>query len=229
MDIQESISQLMELIDALSSTPNARSVVALSLSHFFRREYSSVYDAIDSFFQPSEPEKAEEERRAWEQKWMRLIVPYLPQPRQQKFWLFGIDVVPIPRPFARTLPDCTFVYQPNTVVKGNKPVTIGHQRRIGCGSWRWPSRNFGWPAPWQKRCRARGNGICLRRKARPLRRVVCSGTLGELFGRLGHLPSRPNPAVNPQAGPRGSFRCPGSAIRLSRKAKKPLNRPETAC
>lgn len=117
----------MELIDALSSTPNARSVVELSLSPFFRREYSSVYDAIDSFFQPGEPEKAEEERRAWEQKWVRLIAPYLPQPQQRPFWLFGIDVVPIPRPFARALPDCTFVYQPNTVVKGNKPVTIGHQ------------------------------------------------------------------------------------------------------
>jgi len=145
MDIRESISQLeqfrqelyeafdlrpdalMELIDASSSTPNARSLVELSLSPFFRREYSSVYDAIDSFFQPSEPEKAEEERRAWEQKWVRLIAPYLPQPQQRKFWLFGIDVVPIPRPFARTLPDRTFVYQPNTVVKGNKPVTIGHQ------------------------------------------------------------------------------------------------------
>jgi len=145
MTIQESISQLeqfrqelyeafdlrrdalMELIDALSSTPDARSVVELSLSSFFRREYSSVYDAIAHFFQPSEPKKADEEWRAWEKKWVRLVAPYLPEPQRRKFWLFGTDVVPIPRIFARTLPDCTYVYQPNTVVRGNKPVTIGHQ------------------------------------------------------------------------------------------------------
>lgn len=144
MNIQKSVSQLqqfrqamyeafdlrrdalVEIVDALSSTPDARSVVELSLSPFFRREYPSVYDAIAGLFQPSKPEKADEERREWEQKWMRLIASYLPQPQERKFWLFGIDVVPIPRPFSPTLPDRTFVYQPNTL-KGNKPVTIGHQ------------------------------------------------------------------------------------------------------
>jgi hypothetical protein len=143
MNIQENVSQLkqfrqelyeafdlrpdalMELIDALSSTPNARSVVELSLSPFFRREYSSVHDAIAHLFRPTEPEKTEEERRAFEQKWVRMIAPYLPEPQQRKFWLFGTDVVPIPRPFARTLADRTFVHQPNTL-RGNKPVTIGH-------------------------------------------------------------------------------------------------------
>ena len=143
MNIQENVSQLkqfrqelyeafdlrpdalMELIDALSSTPNARSVVELSLSPFFRREYSSVHDAIAHLFQPTEPEKTEEERRAFEQRWVRMIAPYLPEPQQREFWLFGTDVVPIPRPFARTLADRTFVHQPNTL-RGNKPVTIGH-------------------------------------------------------------------------------------------------------
>ncbi len=143
MDIQETVSQLkqfrqelyeafdlrrdalMDLIDALSSTPNARSVVELSLSPFFRREYSSVHDAIAHLFQPTEPEKTEEERRAFEQKWVRTIAPYLPEPQQREFWLFGTDVVPIPRSFARTLADRTFVHQPNTL-RGNKPVTIGH-------------------------------------------------------------------------------------------------------
>jgi len=143
MDIQESISQLkqfrqelyeafdlrrdalMELTDALSSTPNAQSVVELSLSPFFRRHYSSGSDAIACLFQPSELEKADAERRAFEQKWVRLIAPYLPEPQQRRFWLFGTDVVPIPRLFARTLADRTYVHQPNTVA-GNKPVTIGH-------------------------------------------------------------------------------------------------------
>jgi hypothetical protein len=143
MEIQKSISRLkqfrqelydsfdyradalMELIDALSSTTNARSVVELSLSLFFRREYSSVHDAIAHLFQLSESGKADEERRAWEQKWVQLIASYLPEPQKREFWLFGTDVVPIPRPFAPTLADRTFVYQPNTL-RGNKPVTIGH-------------------------------------------------------------------------------------------------------
>ena len=144
MDTQESIPQLkqfrqdlyegfdlrrdalMDLVDALSSTSNAQSVVELSLSPCFRRQYSSVHDAIACFFQPSEPEKSDEERRAWQQKWTSLIAGYLPRPQRRNFWLFGTDVVPIPRTFSPTLAERTFVYQPNTI-KGNKPIAIGHQ------------------------------------------------------------------------------------------------------
>lgn len=148
MDIQENISQLeqfrlelygsfdhradalMELIDASSSSSNARSVAELSLSPLFWREYSSVYDAIAQLFQPSKAERRNEERRAWEQRWVRLIGRYLPEPQRRRFWLFGTDVVSIPRLFAESLQDRTFVYRPNTVLKGNKPVTIGHQYSV---------------------------------------------------------------------------------------------------
>ena len=96
MDTQQTISQLqqfreelyqllterrnalVDLLDALSSSPNVRSVVELSLSPLFRREYSSVSDAIDQFFQASRPEKADEERRAWEKALARLLGRYLP-------------------------------------------------------------------------------------------------------------------------------------------------------
>jgi DDE superfamily endonuclease len=117
---------LMELLDALSSTPDARSVAELSLSPFFRRGYGSAYDAIAHLFQASDPETAEEERRAWEQKLLRLKVPYLSPPQQRKFWLLGTDAVSIARLFAPTLEDRGYVYQPN-VPRGNKPITIGHQ------------------------------------------------------------------------------------------------------
>jgi hypothetical protein len=144
MDIQEAICQLkqfrqelheacdhradalMELLDALSSTPPARSVAELSLSPFFRRGYGSAYDALAHLFQASEPETAEEERRAWEQMGLRLKVRYLPSPQQRKFWLLGTDAVSIARLFAHTLEDRGYVYQPN-VPRGNKPITIGHQ------------------------------------------------------------------------------------------------------
>ncbi len=81
---------------------------------------------IDSFFQASHPETEAAERQTWEKQLAQLIGGYLPPPQQRRFWLFGTDVVPISRPFAQTLEDRSLVYQPNPV-RGNKPVTIGHQ------------------------------------------------------------------------------------------------------
>ena len=120
---------LFDLLDALSSNSTARAVVELSLSPFFRRKYSSITDGIDHFFQDTVPAKEGEKRREWEQELVRVIGPYLPPLQERKFWLFGIDVTAQPRPFAKTLADRTYVYQPNTL-KGNKPVNIGHQSSI---------------------------------------------------------------------------------------------------
>jgi len=119
----------LDLLDALSGSPNAHSPVELSLSPLFRRGYGSVRDAIVHFFQASSPEQASAERRAWEKALARLIGRYLPPPQRRPFWLLGTDVVPIPRPFAQTLEDRSYVYQPN-LVAGNKPVTIGHRYSV---------------------------------------------------------------------------------------------------
>jgi hypothetical protein len=116
---------LMELLDALCSSPQAQSVVELSLSPLFRREYGSLSDAIAHFFQAKHSEQAEAERRAWDQEITRLLGRYVPAPQQRRYWLLGTDVTPLPRPFARTLADRGVVYQPNPVV-GNKPITLGH-------------------------------------------------------------------------------------------------------
>jgi hypothetical protein len=116
----------MDLIDALSSNTTARSVVELSLNPHFRREYSSVFDAIDNFFQADSPEQATAGRRQKEQELMRIIGQTLPESQERKFWLLGMDASSIPRPFATTSADRGFVYQPNPI-GGNKPVTIGHQ------------------------------------------------------------------------------------------------------
>lgn len=116
----------MEVLDALSSNANAQSVVELSLNPSFRRNYKSVYDVIEHFFEPSHSEPNTEERQIHEQQLMRLISSYLPEPQHQRFWLLGVDVTSAPRPFAYTLEDRGYVYYPNAVA-GNKPVTIGHQ------------------------------------------------------------------------------------------------------
>lgn len=104
---------VMELLDAMCSTPDAKSVVEYSLSPAFRRSYSSLFKAID---EANLPENWLAER----------TISYLPRPRQRPFWLLMVDVTPAPRPYAQTLEDRGMVYQPE-VVKGKLPVTIGHQ------------------------------------------------------------------------------------------------------
>ena len=116
---------VLDLLDALSGSPYARSPVELCLSPLFRRGYGSIRDAITYFFVTSSPEKAAVERRGWEKELARLIGRYLPAPRRRSFWLLGTDVVPIPRPFAQTLEDRGYIYQPNPT-PGCKPLTIGH-------------------------------------------------------------------------------------------------------
>jgi len=103
----------VELVDAMCSNPFARSVVEYSLTPCFRRTYTALYKAISEY-------------RWQEDQLARLLAPYLPAPQQRPFWLLGVDVTPQPRLYAHMLPDRGIVHSPNPV-KGNKPVTVGHQ------------------------------------------------------------------------------------------------------
>lgn len=104
---------LLELLDAICSNPTATSVVELSQTACFRRSYSNLFKAIEEWCAPK-------------MLLPHLLRPYLPTPWQRPFWLLLVDVTTQPRPYGRTVADRGMVYQP-TVVKGNKPVTIGHQ------------------------------------------------------------------------------------------------------
>jgi hypothetical protein len=104
---------LIELMDAVSSNITATSVVELSQTACFRRSYSNLYKAIDEWQPPK-------------MLLPQLLNPYLPTPQQKPFWLLFVDVTAQPRPYGRTVDDRGLVYQP-TEVRGNKPVTIGHQ------------------------------------------------------------------------------------------------------
>ena len=104
---------LMELVDAIASNPQVRSVVEYTLTPCFRRSYSTLFKAIAEM--------------SWEQRALpQLLAAHLPRPVQRSFWLLGVDLSSQPRHYARTLPDRGMVYEP-TLVKSNKPVTIGHQ------------------------------------------------------------------------------------------------------
>lgn len=215
MDTQKAISQLqqfreelyqllearpdalLDLLDALSGSPNARSVVELSLSPLFRREYSSITDAIDQFFQASQPDHAEAERQARNKELAQLIGRYLPAPQQRRFWLLGTDVVPVARPFAQTLEDRSFVYQPNPV-GSNKPVTIGHQYSVVAYlPEKGPPDNPPWVVPLsvqrvQSRAKARVVGAeqlqtLLQDETQPFQAVWCVHVADSAYSGAGYL------------------------------------------
>jgi hypothetical protein len=122
---------LMDLVDAVCSQTRANSVVELSLQSCFQRSYSAIFKAMDEY-RPGDDDLG------------KLAGPYLPQPEQRPFWLLGVDVTPQPRPYARTLEERGFVYQPN-VIWGNKPITIGHQYSTVALL---PEKEGAHPAPW---------------------------------------------------------------------------------
>jgi len=172
---------ILDLLDALASNTQARSPVELSLSPVFRRQYGSVYDAVDHFFVPTKSTAATVERLERELRFLCLLAELLPRPQQRKFWLFGIDRTPAPRRFAATLADRTYVHQPNTL-RGNKPVTIGHDYSILAALPEKAPRTPPWLLPLFAR------------------RIVDDAVAGQTddrdpVGQGGHRPQEPRPAV----------------------------------
>lgn len=103
---------VFELIDALASDTQARSPVELSLSPVFGRQYASVYDGLDGW-------------QADQSQLQALLLAAAPLPAAEGFRLIGLDHTPKPRPYAETVSERSFVYQP-TPIRDNKPITIGH-------------------------------------------------------------------------------------------------------
>lgn len=104
---------LMDLVDALSSNTTAKTAVELTLNPHFRRHYTALNKAVVVDVLP------DQELAGWACQTMGA-------PIRRKFHLLDTYVTSNPRPFADTLPDRGFVYQPNTIT-GNKPIVIGHQ------------------------------------------------------------------------------------------------------
>ncbi len=117
----------MDLLDAIAANTTARSPVELSLSSLFARNYSALYKGIQEFNRTTQTESTEIEKKQKSQIEARIqaITELIPTPKQKQFYLWAMDVTPLPRPYAKTLEDRSLVYQPNTI-KGNKPINIGH-------------------------------------------------------------------------------------------------------
>jgi hypothetical protein len=122
----------MDLLDALAGNTEADSIVELSLSPLFPRSYNSIYKAIKESFNTTSQERNNEVEVEVEEKpnnLIRVVSDLIDQPQQRPFYLFAMDTTPHPRPYARTLPERGYIYQPNTI-KGNKPINIGHSYSI---------------------------------------------------------------------------------------------------
>ena len=121
---------ILDLMDAVLTSPKVNSFVELSLSPVFRRGWSSLYAGLRS----SRPQRRKLMRLCMEQ------IPTAPRP------LLAGDHTGWPRSYARTLRDRTIEHQP-TSVAGNKPIAVGHWFSTNAkipeaqGSWALPLRH----------------------------------------------------------------------------------------
>ena len=117
----------MDLIDTISATA-VDSIVKLSLSHLFRRKYSSLTDVLNSLFrrnlkaQPIVEEKKEQTLRVTQ----LLAEECASEPDKKDFVLFAIDCTANPRIYANKVSDRSTIHAPNHV-PGQKPITVGHE------------------------------------------------------------------------------------------------------
>jgi hypothetical protein len=110
---------IFELIDALStSAKHCNSVVQLSKSPFFTRQYPSITDAITDGLEVADWSAIQ--KLAWKFCRSDVKVPY---------HRFLLDCTPNARPHAKTVADRSIVHYPNPA-PGNKPICAGHQYSV---------------------------------------------------------------------------------------------------
>ncbi len=107
---------IMNLLDALTSHGHrSNSVVQLSKSSYFERQYSSITDAIADGL-PDAP---------WNEI-QRLVYQSTATDCAQSAHRFIIDCTSNPRQFSKRLADRTITHSPNPA-PGNNPICVGHQ------------------------------------------------------------------------------------------------------
>ena len=110
---------IMDLLDALTSHGHQyNSIVQLSNSDFFRREYSSITDAIGDGLPHAD----------WDGI-TKLVCKYSIEEKQETPNCFLLDCTSGSRPFANKLADRTIVHASNPA-PGNKPICVGHQYSV---------------------------------------------------------------------------------------------------
>jgi len=128
---------IMNLIDALCSTGHqCKSVVQLSTSPHFERQYSSVTDAIADGLSEARWKDIRALSYQYVSEYSEDLINFSSQKNdakmgiiEQKRNLFILDCTPQPRPYAPTLQDKHITHMPNPT-PGNKPICVGHQYSV---------------------------------------------------------------------------------------------------
>lgn len=152
---------LFDLMDAVLSRQSVSSFVELSLSPLFRRQWPSVYKALERSETPTE-------------QLMRLYCPSLPSPEMGQLLLAG-DHTAWPRVWSPTLRERTYEHQPQAYAEASL-VTIGQgYSTLVCvpeteGSWALPlvhERITSFESPLEKGA-SQLRQVCSQLKERPL-------------------------------------------------------------
>jgi hypothetical protein len=137
LDFRNGVYQLLgpakdatfELMDAVLLTRHVYSFAELSLCPVFRRQWPSLYEAID-------------DSRPRSQQLMRLYINQIPTHQPSRRVILAGDHTPWPRTEAPTLRDRT--YEHGAKVISGKPITLGH----GYSTLAWiPSEEGSWALP----------------------------------------------------------------------------------
>lgn len=117
----------IELVDALSSNTEAKSVVQLSENICYTRHYSTLTHAVSSFYKPNDKAANEYQEQLTEakKKIQNTLCQHVEIDIERDYHLFAIDVTPNPRPYAKKVEDRGYIKH-NEVISSGKPVTIGH-------------------------------------------------------------------------------------------------------
>jgi len=86
----------------------------------------NLYKAVQQFFQSSNTQLETVERSKQEKKFIEVIASIVPAPVTRPFWVLGLDVTPIPCPYAQTLAARTFIYQLNPIKGNGYQLNTGH-------------------------------------------------------------------------------------------------------
>ena len=116
-----------DFLRAYAQGSKANSIVKISLSHLFRRSYSSITDVLGNLFRNNQKQPPEiNEIREEQFKILVFLANECPKPIERTFSLFAVDCTANPRIYSKTVKDRSFVHAPNHI-PGQKPVTVGHQ------------------------------------------------------------------------------------------------------
>lgn len=109
---------LVNLVMAVSASPDASSVTSLSLSNVYHYQYSSIGKSISSI---------SGDLPGFEKDLDDLLGEFFPSVSPSDFWLLNTDSSPLVRAHSKCLENRRYVYSASHKVGRNRPVAIGYE------------------------------------------------------------------------------------------------------